>query len=352
MTYKIADNQDIQAYMGTSGMKYNTKGQMYFKDMMYLTHWKMGLSSLDSTTYFTNLETEGFAVTMDLFDREMDWNHFGFIQNFKDAQTDEIASPLHRNIHLELYYVVTGGFKIRVQDRILQLKQGQILLLNSNALHSDIFKQGLNETMILGLNEDVFNEAFLRQLENPKLVDFILQSFDTKMSDAQYMILEDYQDTQYLELLLDLEQEIKQKDTSYQVLIEILLLRLFQKISNDKLNIIESPGHGLKAIIFSEVKRYMDQNYANITLEQLSDTMKYSKDYFNRLIKEITGYTYMQYLQNIRIEKAQEYLLTTDLTVQEIAQKVGYHNTTHFYDVFRNISQQTPNEYRNKGHIA
>lgn len=350
---EIKDSGDIQTYLGVSGMKYNTKGQMYFEDSIYFTHWKVDNEILSSETIFNTLEPESFEAPMHFFEKGMDWNQFGFVQNFKDALTGEIASPLHRNIHLELYYVVQGTFRIRIQDQVLELKQGEVILLNSNALHSDTFNTSEMELVIMGLNKDYFNDTFHNSLEDESLSKFIKNSFDPSFKDAVYWTFSKAEKRSVLDTSsYRIQQELRHRSVHYEQMIQIYLTRLFKSLSNDFIvTKYQSEGHGLRAIIFTEVQRYIDSNYATVTLDQLADFMKYSRDYFNRLIKEITGLTYMQYLQKVKVEKAQVFLVETQLTVSEIAELVGYQNVTHFYDIFKTMTNKTPNEYRNERHI-
>lgn len=347
---EIKDNQDIQSYLGVSGMKYNTKGQMFFKDNIYFTHWNADQIRLSSETLFNTLETEGFEAPMHMFAQGMDWNQFGFIQNFKDALTGEIASPMHRNIHLELYYVVKGSFRIRVQDDVMTLKEGELILLNPNALHSDIFSQNEMELVIIGLNQSYFDERFHESIGNESLSQFIKSAFDLNVKDAEYWKFSARDKRNVLDTSsYRIQQELRHKSVHYDTMVQVYLTRLFKSLGEDfNIDKYRSEGHGLRAIIFSEVQRYMDVHYDSVTLDDLASFMKYSRDYFNRLIKEITGLTYMQYLQNLRVEKAKGLLVSSDLPISEIAEKVGYQNITHFYDVFKSIAHITPNEYRNE----
>jgi len=67
---------------------------------------------------------------------------------------------------------------------------------------------------------------------------------------------------------------------------------------------------------------------------------------FNRRFKSATGQSPLQYLQEIRIETAKDLLKTSNLSISEVAFKVGYHDMGHFTGLFKKLLATTPSDYR------
>lgn len=67
----------------------------------------------------------------------------------------------------------------------------------------------------------------------------------------------------------------------------------------------------------------------------------------NRRFKQATNTTPLHYLQEIRIEQAKELLKQSNLVVSEVADQVGYHDVSHFCEIFKKNTAVTPNAYRN-----
>jgi len=86
-------------------------------------------------------------------------------------------------------------------------------------------------------------------------------------------------------------------------------------------------------------------------LEETAAWAGYSKNYFCRLLKKSTGKTYTELLNAVRIERACQMLVQTELPVGEIAVDIGYGTVKHFYRVFREITGVTPQQYR-KSHTC
>lgn len=87
-------------------------------------------------------------------------------------------------------------------------------------------------------------------------------------------------------------------------------------------------------------------NLPEVTLELLKARFHYQEDYYNRLIKKNTGFTFSAYLQHLKIEKAKELLRVTSLSVHEIAQQMGYSDDAYFYRQFKKQTGVTPHVFR------
>lgn len=92
---------------------------------------------------------------------------------------------------------------------------------------------------------------------------------------------------------------------------------------------------------------YIAEHYAqDITVKSMAQYVMMGENYVSALFKKKTGQTLIHYLHRIRVEKAQEYLLHTDLPVHEIGQRVGFINDNYFIKIFKRLTQQTPSKYR------
>ncbi|MEK3864930.1 bifunctional transcriptional activator/DNA repair enzyme AdaA [Paenibacillus sp. FSL H7-0716] len=92
---------------------------------------------------------------------------------------------------------------------------------------------------------------------------------------------------------------------------------------------------------------YIDHNYmAPLSLETLAEVCHGSPYHLHRTFKKVTGITPVDYIQQKRIAKASEYLLTTVQTVAEIAFRVGLPNTAYFITLYKKKTGYTPTQFR------
>jgi two-component system response regulator YesN len=104
---------------------------------------------------------------------------------------------------------------------------------------------------------------------------------------------------------------------------------------------------GRKNHNLQQALNYIHNNFStDISLDQVADTAGISKYHFSRLFKEMTGLTYISYLNRIRIEQAKKLLNDDALSITDTGYAVGYSDLTHFERIFRKLTGTTPSQYR------
>jgi len=95
------------------------------------------------------------------------------------------------------------------------------------------------------------------------------------------------------------------------------------------------------------VTDYIDNNYsASLALQTLAEVSHGSPYHLHRTFKKIKGVTPVEYIQQIRIAKAQQLLLHSGLEVAKVGASVGMANTAYFITLFKKRTGVTPAQYR------
>lgn len=100
--------------------------------------------------------------------------------------------------------------------------------------------------------------------------------------------------------------------------------------------------------LIQNVKQYLEERYKNpdLSLNQISDEFKLHPSYLSRAFKEEMGEKFIDYLVRIRMDHAKKILKETSLSIQEVADQVGYTRSISFIRVFKKLNGCTPGDYR------
>lgn len=96
-----------------------------------------------------------------------------------------------------------------------------------------------------------------------------------------------------------------------------------------------------------KAKKYIEEGYKDkLTLEEIAQKLGFHPNYLSTLFKQKTGTTFSDYLRNIRINKAIELMRNTNMKLYEIAFIVGYNDTAQFYRAFKKETGMSPGHYQ------
>ena len=97
-----------------------------------------------------------------------------------------------------------------------------------------------------------------------------------------------------------------------------------------------------------EIMNYIQANYIDVTLDDLSEKFYLSKPYLSKYIREKSGMTFGELVKKVRMKKARAMLKSSSMTVENIALTVGYQNVEHFNRLFKKAYDMTPVQFRNQ----
>ncbi len=130
-----------------------------------------------------------------------------------------------------------------------------------------------------------------------------------------------------------------------QGLAQILAVHLVRNYADDSPDRTVSnalPGFKLRRAIRSMESGLREE----FSLSRLAQEVGMSEFHFSRLFKKATGLSPSQFFIKRRLEKAQQLLLETEMSIIEVGMSVGYSSPSHFAQVFRRQTGVTPSDYR------
>lgn len=97
-----------------------------------------------------------------------------------------------------------------------------------------------------------------------------------------------------------------------------------------------------------DILDYIEQNYSNqqLSITSVTEHFRISAPTLQKRMNACVGKTFSAYVEELRMNKARKALLTTDLTIQEISESIGYTNTNSFYKAYKRIFGESPRSTR------
>ena len=245
----------------------------------------------------------------------------------------------HRHGFFEVQIVLRGSVEEQERDgHRIRLEAGDAILHNPAAVHTVLQYDPERD---LALNLLISREVFSQSFYSIVIRDSRLGAFFTRtLSDEEsYMVFHDTPSgvSRALEHLLT---ELCRTDASDAVLHSSLLLFFAELLRGYR----SEDGHDTGAIT-----RYMAENLATVTLQSCAEHFGYHPKYLSALIKRREGLTFSRLVQGMRLRAAESYLLFSDASIDEIAERIGYRDPCSLYDLFHKEHGTSPALWRRSG---
>lgn len=255
----------------------------------------------------------------------------------------------HTHNYLELSYVLEGEFCQNIQGKDVWFHKGECCLIDNNCTHQDYLTGRDTQVIFLGISNYVFHKVLLENIPEGILAEFFSTALLSQKEVKQYLHLRPKDDTdeRIEEILGNLLRELMHLDVGSEYICRGLVKRLLWHLCLAyDFSLSKEQAKEMNVLIGDEVLRYIRENEAQVTIQELVQKFHYNEDYFNRLLKKREGVTYSAYLQRIRLEKARELLEGSTLGIDEIIERCGYRNKGFFYRIFVEKYGMTPAKLR------
>lgn len=250
------------------------------------------------------------------------------------------AFPEHRHSDIEISFSYSGSHEIIIGNRLHTVHEGEFALISPTETHEYLDAKepsSLRLTLMVGPN-------FLGEYYKP----FIHSAFETVYSlkdgtPVRTVLLRLFNEIVELRKAPTEFSALQIQGNLYQIsalILEHLPVQQSKKTLTKNLQDLSKIEKALEII---------HNNYAEqLSIDAVSRMCGYSKSNFCTIFKSITGATFHNVLNQQRIEVACLHLQSSDLTIEEISEKVGFTDTKSFCRVFKKTIGVTAGEYRKK----
>ena len=252
--------------------------------------------------------------------------------------------PEHTHNFIETVYMCSGETTHVVNGEKITLHEGELLMLGQNTAH-EIFPAEEKDIAINFIIQPPFFDKTLEMLgaEETPVKNFLISTlFDGQNQGYLHFKVADVLPVQNLieNLIWTLLSNTSNKRNISKATIALLFMQLLNH--TDKL-VYKSREEAAIMKIF----RYIEENYKDGTLNDAARLLHYDFYWLSHEIKNRTGKTYTEHLQEKRLSQAAFLLRNTKLSVEDISTTVGYENKSYFHRIFTAKFGTTPKKYRN-----
>ena len=246
--------------------------------------------------------------------------------------------PLHCQFCDEITYVISGSAKVFCGDVATKISEGQIHFIRKGNYHRiEVSKDENFRYICIG---------FIPNEDNPAVSEFIRE-----VGGKDQLTVEDNGTMKALSELLirefySYDENAKEMINHYLMQIIITLKRI---ISGKAIPYRDDNREHSASYVMYRLLRIIDREFMQITnVSSLAERLSYSEYYLSHLFKEKMGITIKEYLVKKKISRASELLSTTALSVEEIAETIGFSSAHSFRRAFKQYTGITPSDLKNK----
>lgn len=252
--------------------------------------------------------------------------HFYCTSEYHFSGFSEIGMQPSHHMHYMLFALANGGMNLRLDGRTYTARAGDVVLFDCKRPHEyGALSSGVEFYWLVfdgNMMENTFDQILqlhgdrnVFQATNcPNLTALLRRLLAIASSRAH-------------------TSEIAISEIIYSILCSLFLT---QKAAN-------SPGHSFIETAMS----YVDTHYReSVSVSDIAAYVGLSASYFTRCFRQETGYSPHEYLTLRRIGAAKELLLSSDLTIHEIAFECGYNSEENFIRAFKNAVGVSPTAFR------
>ena len=237
----------------------------------------------------------------------------------------------HYHNSFEIYYLKHGHCNYFIDNRLYDIKVGDIVLIPEGVIHKTNYDPSVEHTRVLiNCSESYVPRSVLPMI--PSMI-YIYRNPDI---------------TKDVEVLLDkIADEYEREDAFREEALRCLTFELFFLLAR---NTSERSEISAGSLFIEEIVKHIQKNYMNdISLSDMAKIYSVSPEHMSRTFKKETGFGFSEYLTLVRLQKA-EYMLKNEpgMSVSEIAYACGFNDSNYFSDKFKKSYGVAPSKIKRK----
>ncbi|EGT4694704.1 AraC family transcriptional regulator, partial [Clostridioides difficile] len=250
--------------------------------------------------------------------------------------------PKHKHNYIEFNYVYRGKLVQTIDEYKINLKQGELIFLNQHVIH-EIEASDEEDIIINFIIKPEFFDYIISLLENDnKIMNFLMTTLYTNYNLGEYIYFKVSEKEEIQDIIEKIIIELYEPSVVNKVKIKLLVGLLLVELVKNSEDVENHAVDNYEKMMIIEILKYIDKDYKKGSLSEIASNLNQGDYKISKLVKKHLGYTFKDLVQEKRLSKACELLVSTNLSIAEIIENVGYENLTYFYKIFKNKYGITP----------
>lgn len=260
----------------------------------------------------------------------------------RESKSSSSIPSVHYHDAYEILYLISGEIYYFIENQSYQVVSGSLLLIRMNDSHKLINPNGATfERVTLLFHEEYLCDLLAGESSFHPLTPFRSGSGMIRLRGPEQGFIEEI----FEKMITEQANGLPESNLYLKIILTELLIFIQRKINSGRQHHHLSSNRAHQQI--SQVVHYINHHYdQRLTLEDISKRFYLSTSHLSRTFKESTDFTFIEYVNNVRVKHACYFLKKSKLPVTEIAERVGFESLTHFGRTFKSIVGLSPLKFR------
>lgn len=249
-----------------------------------------------------------------------------------------ISFLAHWHQEIELIYIRSGSARFSVNEHNFTARSGDLVIVDTGDFHYSDSSEMKNELDFLIFDPSVVSSLYRHSNFSHPLV--------TAEKLSEYGLQSDL-----LSLFNDIHQELLDRKPYYQEVATAVLRAFWYRLRRCLPRASMDQSLNRRSHMLGDMQQllaYIDTHYGDdLTLSFAASEMGFSESYFSRVFKRLMGINFVTYLNMVRVEHAAAKLKDSQSRVLDVALSSGFNNIRTFNRVFKEITGYTPSQFLN-----
>lgn len=265
------------------------------------------------------------------------------IRVFQSHREQHTRTDWHFHKQLELLLIINGQLDLYMESESMNLTTGDVAIIGTAELHRDYCSDDLDYIVVQFDLEHFFDQGSISYMR-------YFSETHVPLSQANYIFHENASIKQETaQCINQILLEATKQQRGYEIAVSILIKQILLLLLRSDTKKVLAEQDSFDKVRLKPVLDYVEDHLNDrIQVEEVCHIANMSYYYFVKYFKKSIGFSFTEYVNYRKVKSAERLLLTKDLSITEVGEKIGMPNMAHFYKMFKKYNDCSPKQYQKK----